>query len=96
MRKIKIAALVMLFTVFNFSIVSAVEVVYSKHGLQGCKDVGKYKKNMRNKSSKKKMEKKLQKMAAKDGATHVYVVKFIDNTNDGKGIKATAVGKKCD
>ena len=94
-RIYKTAIVLLSFSILNFTTLKAVEVVYSLSGLSGCEVVGTYKKTIRNKASKKKMEKKLKRMGAKDGATHVFVVSFIDSTNKGKGMKARAEGRKC-
>jgi hypothetical protein len=95
MRVFKAVIVVLSFSFLNFTSLQAVEVVYSLSGLSGCEVVGTYKKTIRNKASKKNMEKKLRSMAGKDGATHVFVTTFIDNTNKGKGMKAKAEGRKC-
>jgi len=92
------AAFVVIFALilfFPFQSTKAVEVVYSSVNIKDCELVGEYKKHMRKKASRKRVENRLRSMAEKDHATHVWITRYDDKSREGLGIRVLAIGKKC-
>jgi hypothetical protein len=95
MKIIQKTARFLLIGLLPLSSVNAIDIVYSSINVKDCLSVGEYRKYHRH-ATRKKVEERLARLAQEDNATHVYIEKYSDRTREGKGIRVSAIGKRCD